>query len=81
MNTAPSVPREEWIPQFARHLGQLQPLMSEGQCMDLASAAFASSSDLEPDVAASVFSEILDASVPLNDLNRGPGPGDQKTPR
>ena len=39
--------------------------------MELASAAFASSSDLEPDEAATVFSEILDASVPLNDLNRG----------
>ena len=63
--------REAWLGQFARHLKQLQPLLSEFQSMELASAAFASSSDLEPDEAATVFSEILDASVPLNDLNRG----------
>ena len=60
-------PREGWD----RLLKQLQPLLSEFQSMELASAAFASSSDLEPDEAATVFSEILDASVPLNDLNRG----------
>ena len=71
METPSSGSREEWVRQFARHLQQLQPLLSEAQCMELASAAFASSGDLEADVAANVFSEILDASVPLNDLNRG----------
>jgi hypothetical protein len=50
---------------------ELQPLMDEMQCADLAAAAFQSSNDLEPEDAATVFSEILDASVPLNDLNRG----------
>ena len=71
MDSASSRPREEWIRQFADHLQQLQPLMSGPQCTDLANAAFASSNDLEPEDAAAVFSEILDASVPLNDLNRG----------
>jgi hypothetical protein len=46
-------------------------LLSETQCADVAAAAFQSSNDLEPEDAAVVFSEILDASVPLNDLNRG----------
>jgi hypothetical protein len=71
MDTASSVPREEWLSQFARHLKQLQPLLSEFQCLEVAAAAFESSNDLQPDEAATVFSEILDASVPLNDLNRG----------
>jgi hypothetical protein len=70
MDTVPSVPRDEWLRQFAHHLRPLQPLMSDSQCLELASAAFASSNDLEPDVAATVFSEIVDASVPLNDANR-----------
>jgi hypothetical protein len=84
METPSSGSREEWVRQFARHLQQLQPLLSDAQCMELASAAFASSNDLEADVAATVFSEILDASVPLNDLNRGlprPDRGGQNTPR
>jgi len=71
MQTPSSSRREEWVRQFASHLQQLQPLMSDAQCVELASAAFPSSNDLESDVAATVFSEILDASVPLNDLNRG----------
>ena len=46
-------------------------MLSDTQCADVAAAAFQSSNDLEPEDAAVVFSEILDASVPLNDLNRG----------
>ena len=67
----PSCPRDEWLRRFALRLKELQPLLSEIQCGDVAAAAFQSSNDLEPEDAATVFSEILDASVPLNDLNRG----------
>jgi len=84
METPSSGSHEEWVRRFASHLQQLQPLLSAAQCMELANAAFASSNDLEPDVAATVFSEILDASVPLNDQNRGfprPNRGGQNTPR
>ena len=66
-----SCPLDEWVRRFALRLGELQPLLSGAQCADVATAAFQSSKDLEPEDAAIVFSEILDASVPLNDLNRG----------
>jgi hypothetical protein len=64
-------PLDEWVRRFALRLQELQPLLSDTQCADVAGAAFQSSNDLEPEDAAVVFSEILDASVPLNDLNRG----------
>ena len=67
----PSCPLDEWVRRFAVHLKELQPLLTEIQCADVAGAAFQSSNDLEPEDAATVFGEILDASVPLNDLNRG----------
>jgi len=67
----PSCPLDEWVRRFALRLRELQPLLSDAQCADVAAAAFQSSNDLEPEDAAVVFSEILDASVPLNDLNRG----------
>jgi hypothetical protein len=71
MELQPSCPPDEWLRRFTRHLQGLQPLLSEVQCAEVAAAAFESSNDLEPEDAATVFSEILDASVPLNDLNRG----------
>ncbi len=45
-------------------------MLSAQQSCEVAEAAFASANDLEPEEAALVFSEILDASVPLNELTR-----------
>ena len=45
-------------------------MVSSEQSCEVGTAAFASANDLEPEEAALVFSEILDASVPLNELNR-----------
>ena len=71
MDRESSCAPDDWLGRFVQHMQGLQPLLSGAQCMDLATAAFESSHDLEPEDAAVVFSEILDASVPLNDLNRG----------
>ena len=45
-------------------------MVSAEQAREVGAAAFANANDLEPEEAALVFSEILDASVPLNELNR-----------
>ena len=66
----PSCPRDEWVERFATRFGELQPMVSAKQSCEVGEAAFPSANDLEPEEAASVFSEILDASVPLNDLTR-----------
>jgi hypothetical protein len=70
MREQPSCPQDEWVARFAMRFHELQPLTSTAQADDVGTAAFASSGDLEPEVAAEVFSEIVDASVPLNDMNR-----------
>jgi hypothetical protein len=69
-DSPPSWPHDEWVRRFAARFGQLQPLVSVEQSCEVGGAAFASANDLEPEEAALVFSEILDASVPLNELNR-----------
>ena len=71
MESEPSCPPDEWVRRFALRMQELQPLLNATQCADVAAAALQSSNDLEPEDAALVFSEILDASVPLNELNRG----------
>jgi hypothetical protein len=70
METEPSCPHGEWVRRFSVCFQALQPIVTEQQSIDVAMAAFPSSNDLEPEDAAAVFSEILDASVPLNELNR-----------
>jgi hypothetical protein len=65
-----SSPHDGWVQRFAARFGELQPLVSAEQSFEVGAAAFASANDLEPEEAALVFSEILDASVPLNELNR-----------
>jgi len=66
----PGWSHDEWVQRFAARFGQLQPMVSADQSLEVAAAAFASANDLAPEEAALVFSEILDASVPLNALNR-----------
>ena len=66
----PSWPQDEWVQRFAARFGELQPMVSSEQSCEVGAAAFANAGDLEPEEAALVFSEILDASVPLNELNR-----------
>jgi len=70
MNGHRSLSPDEWVRLFAARFHALQPLTSTDQAEEVGTAAFASSGDLEPEIAAQVFSEIVDASVPLNDLNR-----------
>jgi hypothetical protein len=70
MNEHPTHSLDEWVRRFAVRFQELQPLLSTDQAEEVGTAAFASSGDLEPEIAAQVFSEIVDASVPLNDLNR-----------
>jgi hypothetical protein len=70
MPAPPSEPYDEWVLHFATRFRLLQPLTSQAQAVEVASAAFPSSNDLHPEDAALVFSEIVDASVPLNQLNR-----------
>jgi hypothetical protein len=65
-----SWPHDEWVQRFAARFGELQPMVGAEQACEVGAAAFANANDLEPEEAALVFSEILDASVPLNDLNR-----------
>ena len=66
----PGWPHDEWIQRFAARFGELQPMVSAEQACEVGEAAFAGAHDLEPEEAALVFSEILDASVPLNALTR-----------
>ena len=65
-----SWPHDEWVQRFAARFAELQPMVSAEQSREVGTAAFASANDLGPEEAALVFSEILDASVPLNELNR-----------
>ena len=67
---SPSLQFDEWVRRFAIRFKELQPMTSEVQALEVASAAFPTSADLDPEDAAVVFSEIVDASVPLNELNR-----------
>lgn len=64
----PSFPYNEWVQRFAAHFRVLQPLRNDAQCIEIAVAAHPSSNDLSPEDAAGVFSEILDAKVPVSEL-------------
>jgi len=64
----PTCPRDEWFERLSARLCKLQPGISHEQAIDIASAAFPTASDLEPEEAAAVFGDILDALVPLDDL-------------
>lgn len=70
MDAPPTCPRDEWIERFSARFRKLQLLLSDKQTSDVASAAFESASDIEPEEAAVVFGEIMDAGVPLEDLKR-----------
>jgi hypothetical protein len=70
MDAQPNNPREEWIERFATRFRESRPLISHEQAVELASAAFKTASDIEPEDAAVVFGEIADARVPLADLKR-----------
>ena len=63
-------PRNEWIERFSARFRELAPLVSHDQSVEIASAAFQKVNDMVPEEVAVVFGEILDANVPLNDLER-----------
>lgn len=68
MDAQPTCPREEWIERFATRLRESRPLISQQQAVDVASAAFTTANDIEPEDAAEVFGEIVDANVPVDEL-------------
>jgi len=68
MDLQPTCPRDEWVERLAVRFRELQPRISHEQAGDVASAAFPTAGDLEPEEAAVVFGEIMDAHVPLDDL-------------
>jgi len=68
MEAQPTCPREEWIERFSARFRDSRPSISEQQAADVASAAFGMAHDIEPEDAAVVFGEIVDARVPLDDL-------------
>jgi hypothetical protein len=70
MDAQPTCPREEWIERFATRFRESRPSITHQQAVDVASAAFKTANDIEPEDAAGVFREILDANVPLDDLTR-----------
>ena len=70
MDAQPTCPREEWIERFATRFRDSRPAISYQQAVDVASAAFKTANDIEPEDAAVAFGEIVDANVPLGDLTR-----------
>jgi hypothetical protein len=70
MEAQPTCSRDEWVERFSTRFRALQPLVSLAQAVEVASAAFPTANDIEPEEAAAVFGEILDASVPLKEVNR-----------
>ncbi|MDP3822812.1 MAG: hypothetical protein Q8R33_15175 [Burkholderiales bacterium] len=67
---APSSSNEEWFGRFTTRLRELRPSLIEQEAAEVAQVAFDSASDLEPEDAAAVFGEILNARVPVHDLKR-----------
>lgn len=67
---APSCSNGEWFGRFTAHLRELRPSLIEKEAAEVAQVAFGSASDLEPEAAAAVFGEILNARVPIHDLKR-----------
>lgn len=66
----PSCPRDEWVERFSVRIHELRPSVNHGQSLKIAVIAFSNASDIEPEDAAAVIAEILDAGVPLEELNR-----------
>lgn len=67
---APSSSNDEWVSRFTARLRELRPSLIEQEAAEVAQVAFDSASDLEPEDAAAVFGEILNARVPVHDLKR-----------
>lgn len=70
---APNRSHDEWIRRFAARLRELRPSVPDveaAEVAEVAQVAFTAANDLEPEEAAAVFGEILDARVPVHDLKR-----------
>lgn len=61
---------EEWFSRCTTRLRELRPSLTEQDAAEVSQVAFDSASDLEPEDAAAVFGEILNARVPVHDLKR-----------
>lgn len=70
MSEVPDSRNEEWFSRFTVRLRSLRPSLGELDAAEVAQVAFDSASDLEPEEAAAVFGEILNARVPVHDLKR-----------
>jgi hypothetical protein len=62
--------RDEWNERFSARLRELQPLISQEQALEVASVASQGAIDMEPEVAAVEFLDVLNAGVPVKDLKR-----------
>jgi len=56
--------------RFCARLHELRPRIGHDQVLGVASGAFNVAGDIEPEEAAVVFVEILDAGVPPADMKR-----------
>lgn len=67
---SPVCPRDEWLQRFLASFGESQSCLSEEEKFNFASDAFPNANDIEPEIAAEVFAEILlNARVPVGELS------------
>ena len=64
MKALPICSQVEWVRRFTFCLRSLQPDVDEVRATHIAITAFPSASDIEPEEAAAVFAEVLEASAP-----------------
>jgi len=65
--------RNEWVRHFVARLHELRPSTRDEELIQAALVAFDTANDLDPNDAAAVFTEILNAGVPAHDLKRWMG--------
>jgi hypothetical protein len=67
---ATQVPPDVWLRRCEARLRELRPSLVDKEAEIVARLAFGTGSDLDPEEAAAVYAEILDAGVPVADLKR-----------
>ena len=66
----PNSRRNDWILQLAARLRELRPSLEADEANEVAVVAFDTASDMDPEDAAEVFGDILNAKVPVQELRR-----------
>lgn len=71
MDVSPVCPRDEWLQRFLARFSGSPFRLSDEEKANFASAAFPTTNDIEPELAAEVFAEIiLNAGVPVNEVSK-----------